>query len=94
MSNFTNNHRATSVGNQLLQNYRKFLAAYEEWHQHDINPVQAAASFEVHVLTGFDWGQRPFYMLTSQLHALRSKSAQKSQAVTLLCLLATSCWMW
>ncbi|KAK9821858.1 hypothetical protein WJX74_006194 [Apatococcus lobatus] len=46
MSNFTHNHRATSVGNQLLQNYRKFLASYEEWHQHDITPIHAAASFE------------------------------------------------
>ncbi|KAK9857193.1 hypothetical protein WJX84_009152 [Apatococcus fuscideae] len=46
MSNFTSNHRATSVGNQLLQNYRKFLAAYEDWHQHDVTPIQATASFE------------------------------------------------
>uniref|UniRef100_A0A061RJJ0 Uncharacterized protein n=1 Tax=Tetraselmis sp. GSL018 TaxID=582737 RepID=A0A061RJJ0_9CHLO len=29
MSNFTANNRATSVGNQLLTNYRKFLLAYE-----------------------------------------------------------------
>lgn len=47
MANFTPNHRATSVGNQLLQNYRKFLASYEDWHQRDITPIQATPSFEV-----------------------------------------------
>ena len=32
MTNYTPSHRATSVGNQLLANYRKFLLAYERAH--------------------------------------------------------------
>lgn len=39
--NFTVNNRATSVGNQLLNNYKKFLLAYERaYHSRD---VQVAA---------------------------------------------------
>ena len=30
MRNFTSNHKATSIGNQLLSNYKKFLYAYEK----------------------------------------------------------------
>lgn len=33
MSNYTPNNRATSIGNQLLSNYRKFLLAYEVAHR-------------------------------------------------------------
>lgn len=33
MSNYTPNNRATSIGNQLLSNYRKFLLAYEIAHR-------------------------------------------------------------
>eukprot|EP00951_Prasinocladus_malaysianus_P012302 scaffold91656_cov41-Prasinocladus_malaysianus.AAC.1 len=37
MANFTAHNRATSIGNQLLSNYRKFLTAYEEaWAPRDI----------------------------------------------------------
>ena len=30
MRNYTPNHKATSIGNQLLSNYRKFLYEYEK----------------------------------------------------------------
>ncbi|KAK9812968.1 hypothetical protein WJX72_006606 [[Myrmecia] bisecta] len=41
MRNYTQNHRATSIGNQLLSNYRKFLVAYEVCHQHkDLDSLQ------------------------------------------------------
>lgn len=33
MKNYTPYNRATSVGNQLLNNYRKFLLAYEICHR-------------------------------------------------------------
>jgi hypothetical protein len=33
MKNYTPYNRATSVGNQLLNNYRKFLLAYEVCHR-------------------------------------------------------------
>ncbi len=33
MKNYTPHNRATSVGNQLLNNYRKFLLAYEVCHR-------------------------------------------------------------
>ena len=33
MKNYTPYNRATSVGNQLLNNYRKFLLAYEACHR-------------------------------------------------------------
>ena len=33
MANYTPNNRATSIGNQLLSNYRKFLLAYEVAHR-------------------------------------------------------------
>ena len=37
MKNYTLNNRATSVGNQLLNNYKKFLLAYERaWRAIDM----------------------------------------------------------
>lgn len=47
MSNFKRGHRATSIGTQLLSNYRKYLAAYERaWATadlplHPLPPVSA-----------------------------------------------------
>lgn len=42
MSNYKRGHRATSIGTQLLSNYRKYLAAYERaWAAVDLpaNPL-------------------------------------------------------
>lgn len=47
MSNYKRGHRATSIGTQLLSNYRKYLAAYERaWAaadlpEHPLLPVSA-----------------------------------------------------
>jgi hypothetical protein len=47
MSNYKRGHRATSIGTQLLSNYRKYLAAYERaWAaadlpKHPLLPVSA-----------------------------------------------------
>lgn len=47
MSNYKRGHRATSIGTQLLSNYRKYLAAYERaWAaadlpEHPLPPVSA-----------------------------------------------------
>ena len=45
MRNFTSNHKATSIGNQLLSNYKKFLYAYEKCYAHrDLQPYGAQES--------------------------------------------------
>ncbi|KAK9845836.1 hypothetical protein WJX81_003853 [Elliptochloris bilobata] len=53
MRNFTPNNRATSIGNQLINNYRKFLLAYERHHRpRDLPapPVSEGASDALAVL--------------------------------------------
>ncbi len=88
MSNYTSHHRATSVGNQLLQNYRKFLASYEDWHQQDITPIQAAASFEVRLLGSISHVKAAEFLTVKWLRAegchdllLSSRQCQCPQAI-------------
>ena len=51
MSNYKRGHRATSIGTQLLSNYRKYLAAYERaWAsvdlpEHPLQPVSCSSCF-------------------------------------------------
>ena len=41
LQNYTEDNRATSIGNQLLSNYRKFLYDYERaWRHVDLRAVQ------------------------------------------------------
>ena len=45
MHNWTPGHRATSVGNQLLNNYRKLLLQYERaWSPRDLGATWALPS--------------------------------------------------
>ena len=47
MANWTDNHRCTSVGHDLICSYRKYLLAYEQAHPEDVDtsgaPVDANA---------------------------------------------------
>jgi len=49
MRNFTSNHKATSIGNQLLSNYKKFLYAYEKCYAS--RDLQGMAVDEVRQMT-------------------------------------------
>ena len=42
--NYTRNHRATSVGHDLIKYYQTFLADYETAHPDDVSPFVAGAS--------------------------------------------------
>eukprot|EP00884_Botryococcus_braunii_P005436 jgi/Botrbrau1/14894/Bobra.0248s0011.2 len=46
LTNFTENNKATSVGNQLMSNYKKFLLAYEVAHSVTDLPNQQRAKTE------------------------------------------------
>lgn len=62
MHNFKRGHRATSIGTQLLTNYRKYLAAYEKaWADVDLATYAGRPLIQVHIvmpsLPLLPWGQ-------------------------------------
>lgn len=64
MHNFKRGHRATSIGTQLLTNYRKYLAAYEKaWADVDLATYAGRPLIQVHIvlpsLSLVSYGLRP-----------------------------------
>ena len=79
MKNYTPYNRATSVGNQLLNNYRKFLLNYEICHRsRDLGGPLATPSAVTEVRT--QYMAHYYYYFCRSLYDCTWQGAQKASA--------------
>lgn len=85
MKNYTPYNRATSVGNQLLNNYRKFLLNYEICHRsRDLGGPIATPSAVTEVSSDFrPFGAHPRQLRKTELKLHRSLTVLASAAAGL-----------